>query len=223
MAWGDGKLQGPEEQGLEVSHPSKPFTLIAQSHGAGGRVSNGDHRSGGLITYTELRGRKPSFAARGRLIGCRADIGAELFIATLICITACSQSPKLRVFNNTGGAIALHVTVLSGIATRWKAIEVGSGGLSAQFDYYHHNRRPFRISAAGCEITYSFPLNLTGFPLGSYTYGVPVQAQLEPDLTIFLVPFDAKTVSDVRLSGSLQVEGFPLRPTSRTCSDGPKT
>lgn len=131
-----------------------------------------------------------------------------------------SQSLKLRVFNNTGGAITLHVTVLSGIATRWKAIAVGSGGLSAQFDYYHHNRRPFRISAAGCEITYSFPLNLTGYPLG-YTYGVPVQAQLEPDLTIYLVPFDAKTVSDVRLLGSLQVQGFPLQPTSRTCSGSP--
>src|SRR5258708_3509881 len=39
MAEGDGKFRGPEEQGLETSHPHRPSTRDVQSHGAGGRVS----------------------------------------------------------------------------------------------------------------------------------------------------------------------------------------
>jgi hypothetical protein len=60
-------------------------------------------------------------------------------------------------------------------------------------------------------------LCLVGYPLN--TQGIAVQAQLEPDLTMYWVPPDAKVVSDVKLSRSLQAEGFPLRPTSLTCSD----
>jgi hypothetical protein len=137
----------------------------------------------------------------------------------LTCVMACSRPLQVRVFNNTGGSIAIHVTAGSGFATTQKDIVVASGGLSPQFDYYYRYRGPFRISAAGCEIAYSLPLHLQGYALPN-TYDVPVQVQIEPDLTIYLVRFDAKTVSDVRLSA--QVQGFPLRPTSRTCSDGSK-
>lgn len=144
---------------------------------------------------------------------------ACIFITALTCITACSRPLQLRVFNNTGGSILLHVTVGSGFATTSKDILVGSGGLSAQFDYYYRYRGPFRISVAGCEVTYSLPLHLLGYPL-PYRYDATVQVQLEPDLAMYLVPFDSKTVSDVRLAA--QVQGFPLRPISRDCSDGPK-
>jgi hypothetical protein len=36
MGYWDGRLQGPKAQDLEASHPSRPFRLDGQAHGAGG-------------------------------------------------------------------------------------------------------------------------------------------------------------------------------------------
>jgi hypothetical protein len=141
-------------------------------------------------------------------------------VATMICVAACSQALQVRLFNNTRDPITLHVTTLHGFLEREKDIVVGSG-LSAQFDYPGGT---LRMMASGCEFTYSLPNTFQGYPIPRKTsYGVAVQAQLEPDLVLYLVPYDAKTVSDVKLSDSLQVQGFPLRPSSRTCPHGPDT
>ena len=143
-----------------------------------------------------------------------------IVIATLICLAACSQALQVRLFNNTTDPITLHVTTLHGFLSREEDIVVGSG-LAAQFDY---PGRILRMSAAGCELRYSFPSTFQGYPILRQTsYSVAVQAQLEPNLLMYLVSPDAKTVSDVRLSESIQVQGFPLQPSSRICSDGPKT
>src|SRR5258707_13105778 len=43
MAWGIGSFEARKTQCLEASHTPRPFTLDAQSHGAGGRESRGRH------------------------------------------------------------------------------------------------------------------------------------------------------------------------------------
>jgi hypothetical protein len=137
-----------------------------------------------------------------------------LGIAALICITACSQPLELLLFNNTPNPIDVHLLR--------KNIAIGPGA-SARFKYPATNEEwTLRLSAAGCEVTY-LPPHYPKYPFGPHPYNVPLKAQVEPDLVIYLVPPDTKAVSEVSLSASLQAEGFPLRPSSRACSHGPNT
>jgi hypothetical protein len=134
--------------------------------------------------------------------------------ASLICCTACSQALQLMLFNNTSSAIEVHLL--------GKNVAIGPGS-SARFKYPATNEEwTLRLSASGCELTY-LPPHYPKYPFGPHPYNVPLKAQVEPDLAIFLVPPDTKAVSDVSLSASLQVQGFPLRPSSRTCPHGPNT
>jgi hypothetical protein len=139
-------------------------------------------------------------------------------LVTLICVTACSQALQVRLFNNTGYSIVLHVTAGNGFLRTEKDIVVANG-LSDRFDYPGAVTMTLSISVPSCEqVTYSFPKTLQGYPwprTSSSDTTLPVQ--LEPDLAIYLAPPNAMTVTDVKLSESLQVQGFPLRPSSRTC------
>src|ERR1700727_1067865 len=49
MDYGDGKLQGPKNQGLEAHQPRRPFTLDRSNSQCGGRDSCGCKWSGDLI------------------------------------------------------------------------------------------------------------------------------------------------------------------------------
>lgn len=91
-----------------------------------------------------------------------------------------------------------------------------AAGQSAQFDYPGPNERwTLHISIGRCEIEYVVPSSLEHVP--TRPYDVPLKAQLERDLSIFLLPAEAKTITDVGSLRSLQVEGFPLEAKSRTC------
>jgi hypothetical protein len=79
-----------------------------------------------------------------------------------------------------------------------------------------------RLSAAGCDVTY-LPPHYPKYPVRPHSYNDPVKARIEPDLAIYLVPPETKVVSNVNFSASLQTEGFPLRPSSRTCPHGRST
>jgi hypothetical protein len=144
-----------------------------------------------------------------------------LGVATSVGLAACSKALQLRLFNNTKDPITIHLTTLHGFRKEEKNIVIGSH-LSAQFDYQSGT---LRVSAAGCEITYLLPQDLRGYPFPRASHNIPaVEAQLESDMAIYLVPPDTRTVSNVGLLASLQVQGFPMRPSSRSCPDlEPKT
>ena len=131
-----------------------------------------------------------------------------LAFATLICIAACSQSLELMLFNNTAGPIVVHL---------WnKNLTIGAGS-AVRFKYPATNEQwTLRLSAAGCEVTFLSPHD-PKYPVRP-GYNYPVKAQVEPDLLVYLVPPETKVVADVSLSKSLQTEGFPLRPSTRTCT-----
>jgi hypothetical protein len=126
---------------------------------------------------------------------------------------ACSRPLQLRLFNNTMDTVIIHLTTLHGFRKKELNIVVGSH-LSAQFDY---QSRTLSVSTGGCELIYPLPQNLHDYPFPRKSYNIPVQAQLNPDLAIYLLPPDVKSISDVGLFASLQLEGFPLRPNMRTC------
>ena len=134
---------------------------------------------------------------------------ACLGLATLICITGCSQALQLQLFNNTSGSIEVHLSR--------KTITIDSGA-SARFKYPATNEGwTLVLSASGCEVKYLAP-HYPKYPFGSHPYDVPLKAQIEPDLAIHLVPPETKVVYDnVNAFVSLQTEGFPLQPSLRAC------
>ncbi len=139
-----------------------------------------------------------------------------LSAVTSVVIVACSQALQVTLFNDTSDPITLHVTMGYGLVQKHRNIVIGSQ-LPARFDY---RNRLLHMSAAGCELTYMLPHTLQGYPFPRYASdNFSVKAQIEPDLAIYLVPPDTKAVANVGLYASLQVQGFPLRPSSRTCRD----
>lgn len=135
--------------------------------------------------------------------------------AMLVCISACTPVMQLVTFNNTPGLLEVH------FARKDIAIATGS---SARFRYPQSNEKwTVRISASGCEVTYILPHYLLGYTAPIRWFSAPVNVQIEPDLSIYLVPSDTESVSNVSLLASLQSDGFPLRPSSRTCRHGQET
>jgi hypothetical protein len=135
-------------------------------------------------------------------------------LATLACVTACSQPLELLLFNNTSGPIEIHLL--------GKNIAIGPNS-SARFKYPATGEEwTLRLSASGCNLTY-LPPHYPKYPFGPHPYNVPLKAQVEPDLMIYLVPPDTKAVSDVSLFASLQTQGFPLPANARACFHGPDT
>ena len=136
------------------------------------------------------------------------------------CISACSKGLEINLFNNTSGPITVH-SFTQHFVQRERQLLIGSQ-MSARFNY---PSRELLISVGGCEVRYALPLTLHGYPFPRDTYNVPVQAQLQPDLAIYLLPPGIGTtaaVSDIG-AASLHVDGFPLRPSSSGCPDRPRT
>jgi len=128
------------------------------------------------------------------------------------CVSACSKGLEITLFNNTSDPITVH-SFTQHFVRRERKIRIGSQ-MSARFNY---PSRELFISVGGCEVRYALPLTLHGYPFPRDTYNILLQAQLQPDLAIYLLPPRATAVvSDVG-AASLHVDGFPLRPGSPAC------
>jgi len=139
-------------------------------------------------------------------------------VAALTGIAACSKPTQLMLFNNTDAPIKVYLAPR--YAWSKKDITIASG-MSARFDYPATSEGwALRLSASGCEATYSVPHYLKAYPFPPQSYeGSPdksVKVQIEPDLAVHLIPPSATAIVNVG-SASLQVQGFPLRPSSRSC------
>lgn len=137
-------------------------------------------------------------------------LGKPWSIAMLIAIGLGGCSVKLRVdlFNNTGALVTL--------LTDDKNIVVGSG-LFKEFNYPGEAQKwMLKLSTAGCEYTYQVPRALDHYPWTPGSNG-PLKAQVERDLSIYLLPPSATEAAPVAGFDSLQQDGFPLHPVSKSC------
>jgi len=127
-------------------------------------------------------------------------------LATLTMVSGCELKLKMLLFNNTSNPVTVHL---------WKRTVVIAPGKSARFNY--PEPKTLRISTAGCNVSYAVPSTLQHPPWPPPGHRSPLKVQLEPDLAIFLLPWQTKSIENVTSFGSMQLDGFPLQPTSRSC------
>jgi hypothetical protein len=88
---------------------------------------------------------------------------------------------------------------------------------SREFDYPRSTQNfTVRLRTGSCEALYVLPAGLPSYPHFPDYYG-PIRVQIESDLSIYLLPPDAKVITATSSLASLQRDGFPLRPVAKTC------
>jgi len=176
-----------------------------------------EFRSGKLSARRHFRQHDRRAVAAATVVVARGAIAMHptrwlaVGLAMLTMVSACSLKLKILLFNNTRDPVAVHL---------WKRVVVIAPGKSARFNYPEPNEwtlRTLRISTAGCDVSYVVPSDLQHIPWPPPGHYSPLKAQLEPDLTIFLLPWQTESITSVASLGSAQFDGFPLQPKSRSC------
>jgi hypothetical protein len=129
-------------------------------------------------------------------------------IISTVALACCSLKLQLALFNDTGEIVTVKM--------EGKSIAIGPGR-SGEFDYPGDEQNwTLRLSTAACDYAYQVPRTLEHYPssLGSDR---PLKAEVERDFSIHLLPPSATAVGSVAELGSLQQDGFPLHPVSKSC------
>jgi hypothetical protein len=125
-----------------------------------------------------------------------------------VALISCSLKLQVDLFDNGGE----DVTVKTGDTNL--AIKPGR---FAQFDYPGNEQNwMLHLSTATCDYIYEVPKTLEHYPWSIGSNG-PLKVQVEADFSIYLLPPSAMAITSVAGLGSLQQDGFPLRPTSKNC------
>jgi hypothetical protein len=143
-------------------------------------------------------------AGRRRQLGMRLAIVAAMSAA----LAGCSLKLRVEVFNDTGEAVTVGLDrVRLSIAP----------GASARLDYPGAQQRwMLFLTTATCKYAYAVPRTLEHVER-SARGDAPLEVQIEKDFSIHLLPRTARAIAPVEGFASLQQDGFPLRPASRSC------
>ncbi|MBN9557193.1 MAG: hypothetical protein J0I26_06635 [Alphaproteobacteria bacterium] len=134
--------------------------------------------------------------------------GLLILFLTSVALVGCSLKLQVALFNDAGEAVTVKMEGKS------VAIEPGQSG---QFDYPGDEQNwMLRLSTATCDYVYQAPKTLEHYPLPSGS-DAPLKAQVEGDFSIYLLPPSATAVAAVAGVRSLQQDGFPLHPMSKSC------
>lgn len=125
---------------------------------------------------------------------------AALAVSTL---AGCSHPTKLRIYNETGAPIVLHVSqrIRAGVE-RPERIAVAAGDRGEVFALEFQS-----LSAGGCVYNYSASLPVE-------TNSMHVVVQVEPDFTVHLLSLQAG-LDQVGAFRDGDAPGFPARPSKR--------
>lgn len=119
---------------------------------------------------------------------------------------------EVQVFNHSGQTVVLELTQGRRLARDYPITD----GESRRVHLFQE-RGGYRMAAGGCDYTYRFARMEMNHPFGEYDYAYPVNVQIEPDFTLWLLPDKTKTVVSTALLGAVSKPGFPLKPVSKTC------
>jgi len=133
----------------------------------------------------------------------------------MLMFSACSESPKIAVFNNSGTKILLHVDTQSLFGRRAYELKQGE-----HVEVHFGDMLPpgLLLSTLHCDAGYDLPRVGDEYFSPAHGYNPPMQVQVEADLTVTLLPSDAKTVVDSSQLASLERKfGFPVKPLFKQC------
>ena len=125
--------------------------------------------------------------------------------------TGCSYPMKIVLFNNTGEAVVEESSMTH------RVIEPGQF-LETLYPYIGRNFT-LALAAPACRYLYDFPPPPDRYLRMLQSDGIRgiVIAQIEPDMSIHLLPRVIAVVGNVTEFRALQQGGFPLHPVSRDC------
>jgi hypothetical protein len=129
-------------------------------------------------------------------------------IALAIALFSCSLRLQIVLFNNTTEVVA--------VKTEGKNIII-EPKKSAQFDYPGDEQNwMLHLQTSACDYTYAVPKALEHYPW-SLDSNTGLKAQIEENFGLYLLPPVASAVGSAADLGSIQTDGFPLRPVLKNC------
>jgi hypothetical protein len=125
-----------------------------------------------------------------------------------ITLAACSLKLQVALYNNTGETVKIRAMDES------VSIETMQ---SRQVDYPGEKQGwTLQISTDHCDYTYAVPRTLEHYPWPGDSKNI-VKVQIERDLTLYLLPPSSTNPVPIVGLASLQQDGFPLQPASKSC------
>lgn len=149
-----------------------------------------------------------------------------LWLGVVLFLGGCSFGVTPFLLNNTGSAIFVR-----------DAENLTEGKLRKGFEITADEGRPIPLTDSGvgwgitlqvgrCLLIYRLPSSaaVKAYPWNNDPKIHPREAaylkmQIEPDFTVYLVPGDTTTVTEVQQYLSLQKGGFPVTPVSSDCGE----
>ena len=159
-----------------------------------------------------------------------------------IGLCACQEPPSVRLFNNAGEGLTVHLDKgLEGADRLVDDLVPIPVGTSKRYLGERMRGRKLVVSVGSCDYRYVFPPMNWNSPWGYHDAQgrwvhagrFPVEVQIEPDLTIYFkdsadaLKLTTSERAAVRKHNGIapvaklkraQGHGFPIRPISRTCS-----
>jgi hypothetical protein len=156
----------------------------------------------------------------------RFGAGIGLIVLGLALCAGCSETPRIRLFNHSGGMIVLRYERETNTALAAEDVVVRlANGTATTFDAFRTKSRGLRLASPRCDYRYGLPtLDVVGWTsedrakdpnAKGYSYTVPVR--VDPDFTIYLLRDRGDENLSIARLKTRQGHGFPLRPTSMIC------
>ena len=133
---------------------------------------------------------------------------ALLFLIATILL-GCSLRLKISLLNNANEDVSVTMPHISKVAISVKS--------SAVFEYPQSEQNwTMHLVTASCDYEYQLPKTLEHYERNDSEQSMPV-VQVESDFKLYLLPRKTTEVLPVSEYQSLQKDGFPISPDSKTC------
>ena len=152
--------------------------------------------------------------------------GLVAALAMVLLLSACDSGPAVRVRNETGGPVVLHLPQ-AGRYGRPLDVRLAEGKSRVVRGDALDDHARYSIRARGCDYLFDYPaiggLNYPwyvsdgkGREVPDYRYPFPVEIWLEPDFRLYLVEGGDRRHGGGRPDPT-PAHGFPMSPVATRC------
>jgi hypothetical protein len=138
-----------------------------------------------------------------------------MFVACAATLAACVEPPVVTVFNNTQGPIVLKLDPDSMFGRRFRTLQPGDHVRVVLGTMLPPGAQ---ISTANCDVGYDWKINPASYFAERRDDTPSVKIQIDPDLTLILLPADATGIMPAASIESFEkANGFPVKPLFKRC------